>query len=334
MNLTAGPETVAAALVLAAVGFAAGWLARARRPPGRVAAAPPEPAAQPEPLVRPPAAAPPSGAGAAPPPPVATPIDVGALVAGVAHEVRNPLFSISATLDAFEARFGTLPEYRPYTTVLRGELTRITSLVEKLVEYGRPGAPVFAEGRLEPALELALDLVEPIVRHAGVTIHQERAEAADQPTPLLRLDRERLARALRQMIENAAQFTPAGGRVVVRVRTDEPGRLVVDVLDDGPGLTEEEARQAVEPFFTRRRGGAGLGLAIARRIAEEHDGTLSVRSRPEGGACQSLRLPVRDAAAPLSGLPAAAVAVTGGVSLDRSPGAASGEPRSRMNDGS
>lgn len=193
MNLTLGPEVILAALLLGGGGFAAGWLGRgSARRPGTVAPSPPAageiaPGAFPAgagsaPATAAPAAltAPPAPATDTPPVETARPIDVGALVAGLAHEVRNPLFGISATLDAFEARFGEVPEHQPYTNVLRGELARITRLIEKLLEYGRPTPPAFEDGSLDAALATALDLAEPVVRARNVTLRRTD-RGADAP---------------------------------------------------------------------------------------------------------------------------------------------------------
>ena len=349
MNLTLGPEVILAALLVGGGGFAAGWLGRGsarRRRPGTVAPSPPAagalaPGAAPAEAVPAHVTAAPAAVTPAPPAATATPaamatkpIDVGALVGGLAHEVRNPLFGISATLDAFEARFGTVPEHQPYTNVLRGELARITRLIEKLLEYERPTPPAFEDGSLDAALATALDLAEPVVRARNVTIRRtDRGDGDPSVPPTLRIDREQVARALRQLLENAAQFSPEGGEVLVRISQPGVAHVRIDVMDAGPGLPDVDPAQVLEPFFSRRRGGAGLGLAIARRIAEEHGGTLSVTSRTEGGTCQSLRLPLPCA----SGHPPDTSDQTSrGTTITHSqsnPEPAQGEPRRRVNDG-
>lgn len=371
MNLSVEPGVILAALLLGGGGFATGWLVRSRaRGPRSGAVAPcapaagnrpPEPAAAATATAAPaaavpaaavptaavPAAAAPTAAvptaavpttavptTAASAPVTARPIDAGALVAGLAHEVRNPLFGISATLDAFEARFGQVPEHQPYTIVLRGELTRITLLIEKLLEYGRPTPPVFADASLDEALSLALDLVEPVVRARTVTIRRADRGAGDPLVlPALRMDREHVARALSQLLENAAQFSPDGGEVLVRITRPGGTDVRIDVLDAGPGLPDVDSAQMLEPFFSRRRGGAGLGLAIARRIAEEHGGTLSVTNRTEGGTCQSLWLPLPCASGHPPDTSDQTPPETSTRHFQSIPGAARGGPRRRVNDG-
>lgn len=119
------------------------------------------------------------------------------------------------------------------------------------------------------------------------------------------------------------------------MRISQPGNahVRIDVLDAGPGLPEGDPAQVLEPFFSRRRGGAGLGLAIARRIAEEHGGTLSVVNRTEGGTCQSLWLPLRGVA---GRPPDTSDQTPRGPTITHSqsnPEPAQGEPRRRVNHG-
>jgi signal transduction histidine kinase len=109
------------------------------------------------------------------------------------------------------------------------------------------------------------------------------------------VDPDRLSRALRNLIENAVQFSPPGKSVTAEAREQRDGggcRVVYAVTDHGPGFSDEVLAQAFEPFFSRRRGGTGLGLSIARRIAEEHGGRLRLANHGSGGGVATLELPM------------------------------------------
>ncbi|MFN0122982.1 MAG: two-component system sensor histidine kinase NtrB [Blastocatellia bacterium] len=215
---------------------------------------------------------------------------MGALVAGVAHEVRNPLFSISATLDAFEARLGAGGEdYRQYTDVLRGEVDRLSRLMADLLEYGKP--PELNPGRVSPhaiiadAIQACRDRTQPAQVEV---INQTPAELT------VHADYQRMVQVFQNLIANAIQHSPAQGQVSITAETKIENRqtwLSFHVIDQGSGFRAEDMNSIFEPFFSRRRGGTGLGLSIVQRIVEAHEGTVTAANDPGGGACVTVRLP-------------------------------------------
>jgi len=215
---------------------------------------------------------------------------MGSLVAGVAHEVRNPLFGISATLDAFEARFGRREEYRQYVAVLRGELERLSHLMGDLLEYGKPPSLDLSDGDVAGVVEEAIRGCAPLAEKGGVSITSALAPGL----PAVRMDRRRLTQVFQNLLDNAVRHAPAGSAVIVEAEaTRVEGESWVDcrVRDEGPGFRPEDLPRIFDPFFTRRRGGTGLGLSIVQRIVEEHGGRIFAGNRPEGGAVVTVRLP-------------------------------------------
>ncbi len=218
---------------------------------------------------------------------------MGSLVAGVAHEVRNPLFGISSTLDAFEARFGAREEFQRYLTVLRGELRRLTELTRELLEYGRPPSLELSPGKIEEAIGAAVEVCAPLARRLNIRI----AERVSEGLPPVLRDQRRLLQVFQNLLENAVHHSPTGGLVAVEAaEVCEDGKAWIDcvIKDSGPGFRPEDLPLIFEPFFTRRRGGTGLGLSIVQRIVEEHHGTITAGNRPEGGAVVTVRLPVAE----------------------------------------
>jgi PAS domain S-box-containing protein len=213
---------------------------------------------------------------------------MGALVAGVAHEVRNPLFSISATLDAFEARFGDKEEHRRYIAVLRPELDRLNQLMQDLLEYGRPSSLELARRPLSEAIGQAALSCTSLAKRAQVTI-DNRFPA--QISPVM-MDSRRMGQVFHNLIENAIQHSKQGQSVEVDGREVLQGdRVWVEctIADMGPGFRDEDLPRLFEPFFTKRRGGTGLGLSIVQKIVEEHGGKIWASNRPGGGAVMKLR---------------------------------------------
>jgi signal transduction histidine kinase len=215
---------------------------------------------------------------------------LGSLLAGVAHEVRNPLFGISATLDAFEARFAGSSEHQPYLEVLRTEAHRLTRLMADLLEYGRSQDLDLAEQRFEPVAREAVLTCRPLAENLGVTLET----SIHEPLGSVRIDHAKMVQALRNVIDIAVRHSPRGStvRVTVRSRSEDGHRAVeMEVRDAGPGFAAEDLDRLFQPFFTRRPGGTGLGLSIVKRIVEGHDGQVLASNRREGGAVVIVRLP-------------------------------------------
>lgn len=215
---------------------------------------------------------------------------MGSLVAGVAHEVRNPLFGISSTLDAFEARHGQGESFAKYFTLLRRETGRLSALMRDLLDYGRPPRLDVGDVDWDAVVDEAVQLCAPLAAGAGVAVAREGATTGRRP----RVDRARMQQALQNVIQNAIQHSPAGGTVAVAVGEAQDGgeaRLWCAVRDSGPGFPPEDLPRLFEPFFSRRAGGTGLGLSLAQRIVSQHGGRIEARNRPQGGAEMIVTLP-------------------------------------------
>ncbi|MGI8897810.1 MAG: hybrid sensor histidine kinase/response regulator [Pyrinomonadaceae bacterium] len=216
---------------------------------------------------------------------------LGSLVAGVAHEVRNPLFGISSILDAFETRFSDRTEYLRYTDVLRDEVGRLTVLMEELLEYGKPFKGDFYNLSVDEVVTKSLRSCLPAAEVAQVSlVNNIKAQL-----PKLMVDRRRLSKVFVNLIENAIQHSPSGATVSVEaceVYEAQQHWIDCSVKDCGAGILDEDQPKIFEPFFSKRRGGTGLGLAIADRIMGEHGGKLIAGNNAEGGACMTARFPV------------------------------------------
>src|SRR5689334_13057888 len=215
---------------------------------------------------------------------------LGSLVAGVAHEVRNPLFGISSILDAFETRFKDRTEYLRYTNVLRDEIGRLTVLMEEMLEYGKPFRGEFFPVSLEEMISRSIRACLPAAEVAQVTLVSD----VDEALPMIRIDRRRLSKVFVNLIENAIQHSPPASVVTVEARRVIEGNndwVQCSIKDSGPGILPQDIPKIFEPFFSKRRGGTGLGLAIAHRIMQEHGGRLIAGNNSTGGACMIAKFP-------------------------------------------
>jgi len=215
---------------------------------------------------------------------------MGTLVGGVAHEVRNPLFGISATLDALAARSAHDRGLAPYLTTTREQVQKLSRLMTELLDFGRPIASELTPQSLSGAVARAIGSCAALAEQAGVQVELVGALEGD----LVLMDEPRLQQVFQNLIQNAIQHTPRQGRVILEVRPgSDRGRAGVRcaVSDSGPGFEATDLPRLFEPFFSQRRGGTGLGLSIVQRIVEQHSGRVEAGNQSEGGAVVSVWLP-------------------------------------------
>jgi PAS domain S-box-containing protein len=214
---------------------------------------------------------------------------VGAVVGSVAHEVRNPLFAISAALDVLGLQPLSAESEQALLEQLRSQVSRLSLLMEDLLEYGRPRGLRLQPTVAATTVEQAVRQCQALAARLGVQIDVRVAE----DLPSLELDGDRVVQVLENLITNALQHAPADSRVLVSAELSErASSLALRVEDEGPGVSEADLDRVFEPFFSRRRGGTGLGLAIAQQFVEAHGGTIEARNRHGRGAAFTVFLPV------------------------------------------
>ena len=209
----------------------------------------------------------------------------------VAHEVKNPLTPIQLSAEHLRrvyanksADFGQTLE--TCTETILKQVRTLRGIVTEFSSFARPPAPVLERVDLAP-------LAEDVVRQYAPALPAEVSLEVAVAEPLsVMADARLLERAVVNLVENALQAVGDRGRVLVRVIGDGNGRAVIEVQDDGPGLDAEAQRRAFEPFFSTKSGGSGLGLALVKKIAEDHEGGVSIESAPGSPTLARLWLPV------------------------------------------
>lgn len=216
---------------------------------------------------------------------------LGSLVAGVAHEVRNPLFSMSATLDAFEESFPNHPEYKEYLDILHSELNRLTNLMKDLLEYGKPSNQELSKDSIEPVILEAIKTCGQISRERKVKIECQ----IEKNLPSILLDETRLVQVFQNLLDNAINHSPSNGIVTISTKViNEENRLWIEttIQDNGKGFAKDDLSKVFEPFFSHRPGGTGLGLPIVQKILDQHQGKIFLGNHPLGGARVRVLLPI------------------------------------------
>jgi len=208
----------------------------------------------------------------------------GNLSRGVARELRSPLSAILATLDALQQKLAGDREVSAFSHVVQLQGRRLLKLVEDLVDLGEGDrAP---RGPSDLAV-LAREVVSSIPG-SGATV---RVEAAAGPAVAL-ISPRRIRLLLAELLDNARAFAPTGSEILLEIHR-EGGAVRLSVQDSGPGFPEADLPRVTQPFFTTRPDAAGLGLALADRIAHDHGGTLETRNNTPGpGATVTLVLPL------------------------------------------
>lgn len=211
---------------------------------------------------------------------------LGELVAGVAHEVKNPLFGMSVTLDLLDQQLGERPDTLEFTGALRQWIARLQSLTENLLAFGRTWTTELEPGDVYTVVSQAIFASQPLARDAGVTIEAD----LDGASHTVLMDASRLVLVFENLLRNALQHSRKGDRIAIKA-AHAGEHLEVAVCDSGPGFDPAELPRVFQPFFTRRRGGTGLGLSIVQRIVDEHGGTVTATNADQGGAVVLVRLP-------------------------------------------
>lgn len=207
----------------------------------------------------------------------------------VAHEIRNPLNSIHMNVQLLREGLARQPLDVPgldaRAASVQLEIKRLDRVVRDFVQFSRPPALALEEGSVNHVVRAALDLLDGQLRAKRLRVETQLESARP-----VRMDRDRMQRAIYNVLLNAVQALPEAGMLVCRSR-DEERHCILEISDDGPGLDLGRSAHIFDLFYTTKPGGTGLGLPIANRIVEEHGGSMAVASEPGRGATFAFFLP-------------------------------------------
>ncbi len=209
---------------------------------------------------------------------------LGRLAAGLAHEIRNPLGSISGSVEMVREANELQEEDRRLLTLVLGEVDRLNDLVTTMLDIGRPRELELASFDLA---SLAAEVARVAEADAGPRV---RVVIPSAPVEVS-ADHAQIRQVLWNLVKNARQLSPADREVRVEVARDAEGRPTFSVADEGPGIAPDDRARLFDMFYTKRRHGIGLGLALARQIVQAHRGEITVESQPGHGALFTVVLP-------------------------------------------
>ena len=213
---------------------------------------------------------------------------LGQLASTLAHEVRNPLAIIRSQVQNLQETFdGKDDESVGACRAVLEEIDRLSRVVTSLVGFSRPLELHRADVPPADVVGHTEQLAQPLLRQHRVKLQTEVVGAPFETA--IDADPDLLCQVLLGLLTNAAEATPAGGRVRLSLRRSDDG-VRFDVVDEGGGVPSDLREKIFEPFFTTREEGSGLGLPVARQIVEAHGGRLELSDDQGGGACFSVHL--------------------------------------------
>jgi two-component system, sporulation sensor kinase E len=212
---------------------------------------------------------------------------LGELTAGVAHEVRNPLGIIRASVQLMEDAECSRERVHEAAEVIKHEIDRLDRVIKALLDFGRPAQPTMRPVDVRQVLDEVVLFSRTFASRGKVEILEDYAP----DTPDVMADPEQLKQIFVNLISNAVQaMSEAGGRLEVSTGAEE-GFVFVRFVDDGPGIPSEVLGKIFDPFVSTRDDGTGLGLTIVHRIVDDHDGHIEVASEPDAGTAFTVWLP-------------------------------------------
>ena len=212
---------------------------------------------------------------------------LGELMAGVAHEVRNPLTAIRGYVQIIRQQT-SLPEHQEYLSVVLNEIDSINKVIQQLLDFSRPRQSQWQQVQLNALIEEALILVQTSGIQARIAFTTE----LDTHLPAIVADRELLKQVILNILINAVQAIGARGDIRIRTWQYTASQQAVMIEDNGSGIDTAIQKKIFDPFFTTKASGTGLGLALSQRIINAHQGDIHVTSMPGCGATFTLILPL------------------------------------------
>lgn len=214
------------------------------------------------------------------------------LAAGVAHEIGNPLNALNIHLQLLDREVADIEaealrgEISELVAIARNEVSRLDMIITQFLRAIRPTKPRMVQTQLTETLAETLALLRSEVENRAIEVSIEQPESV----PEVRVDAHQIKQAFFNVIRNAIQAMPDGGKLVISVSHDDR-YLLIAFTDNGEGIAPVDLNQIFEPYHTTKEKGTGLGLMIVQRIMQDHGGQIEIASKPEEGTCFTMVFP-------------------------------------------
>lgn len=212
---------------------------------------------------------------------------VGEMAAAMSHEIRTPLGILRSSADLLLREPKLTNDGKEVLGFIISETERLNKLVSTLIDASRPRAPVFMMLDIAQLTRNTMALLRAQAEAKNILLSVESTKPV-----MVEADADQMTQVLMNLLVNAIQILPSGGQINVRIY-QEREMVLIEIADNGPGITMENQAKIFEPFFTQRAGGVGLGLAIVRQIVEAHQGGIVCSASQSGGAQFTISLPIK-----------------------------------------
>ena len=213
---------------------------------------------------------------------------LGEMVAGISHEIRNPLGIISSTGELLKQKITRTDTEAKLTDVIVEEANRLNGIVTDFLNFARPQAPNLMPCKVDEVIKKNLTFLAPEIKKNRYEVHTRVAS----DIPEIQADPGLLYQAFLNILMNAMQAMPEGGAIYIELSA-YGNTLTIVFCDEGPGISDETLNKIWEPFFTTKDKGSGLGLSIVRKIIEGHGGVIKIENALEKGAQVTVTIPVK-----------------------------------------
>jgi signal transduction histidine kinase len=215
------------------------------------------------------------------------------LAAGIAHEIKNPINTVGLTVDYLQANLSPEDPEKRYeffklSDNMKIELQRINRIVEGFLRLTKPSVFDFKHEDINTVIRTSVTMYESEAVKEGVKINID----LDDNLPAIKIDHDKLNQVFSNLIVNAIEAMPRGGEIVIRSGIGDNGKVEVNVSDNGMGIPNGELNNVFSPYFTTKKHGFGLGLALIQNIVHKHHGRVSVSSEKGVGTSFAIQLPV------------------------------------------
>ncbi|MFP7299178.1 ATP-binding protein [Neobacillus niacini] len=210
---------------------------------------------------------------------------IGQMAAAIGHEIRNPLSSLKGFTQLQQERYPNTNDFYP---IMIQEIDRINSIVNDLMTLGKPKNMKFAMANIEEVIAYTLSITQHQAERQGVTVET----IMEGPLPPLECDGKQLKQVFINLIKNAIESMPDGGKVKVKVKVTESNKLYISIKDEGSGIDDETILNLGEPFNTTKNDGTGLGLMVTNQIINDHKGEFKIEKSQDKGTIVTVILPI------------------------------------------
>ncbi|MFH2219562.1 MAG: ATP-binding protein [Pseudomonadota bacterium] len=212
---------------------------------------------------------------------------LGEMVAAVSHEIRNPLGIISSSAELLKKKMSNSNSINTIPDIIVEEAVRLNSIITDFLNFARPRTPNLISCRVSEVLDKNITYLSSQIEERGHSIDKQY----ENDIPQIMADSDMLYQAFLNILLNAMQAMPPGGRIDVEIRS-KADTIYICIGDEGEGIREDLFEKIWDPFFTTKEKGTGLGLGIVKNIIASHGGRIFIENRPTKGAVVTIELPL------------------------------------------